>query len=314
VTRAGTLLLGTVSRDRYLATGEELPGGGVLNVAWHWARTGRPFSLLTRLGATDAGPALAFLERHAIDHPAASIVAPGRSSSIDIVIEADRQPYMDRFVPGVWADYRLTADEIGLLRGARRLHTVLVEGAIAELDRMATAGQLAGIEVAADFLGFRHYTVERFAATMANADIGFVGWPGDEADPVVAGLRSVAHDLGRLVVVTMGARAVHVFDGRPEARTGDAPGDMRRAVEAVPVAGTTLGCGDAFIAGFLDAYWGRGAEPGPRDVRAAVERGKMEGAAATRWTGPLPDDAYDRAPRLRPAGPAGCRPHPRRTA
>lgn len=275
-----TLLLGTVSRDRYLASGEELAGGGILNVAWQWRRLGRPFVLLTRVGAEDAGPALAFLERNGIPYVAASIAAVGRSASIDIVIEADRQPSMDGFVEGVWADFRLTEAEERLVAGAERLHTVLVEGAITELARLAGAGRLAGVEVAADFLGFRHYTVDRFASTMSHVDIGFIGWPGAEDDPVVAGIRAVAHDLRRLVVVTMGARSVRVFDGRAGGTDRTIP------VLPVPVAGTTLGCGDAFIAGFLDAFWRDG------DIPAAVERGKMDGAAATRWVRPLPDDAY----------------------
>lgn len=275
-----TILLGTVSRDRYLATDEELPGGGILNVAWQWRRVGRPFTLLTRIGAEDAAPALAFLDRNGIPYPHGSVVAPGRSASIDIVIEADRQPFMDRFVEGVWADFRLTAAEEALLAGAARLHSVLVEGAITELARLDGAGLLAGLEVSADFLGFRHYTVDRFATTMAHVHIGFVGWPGAEDDSTVSGIRAVAHDLRRLVVVTMGSRSVQVFDGRVGGTDRTIP------VTPVPVAGTTLGCGDAFIAGFLDAYWRDG------DIPAAVERGKMDGAAATRWVGPLPDDAY----------------------
>ena len=50
-----TLLMGTISLDQYLATGEVLPGGGVLNMAWHWASFGRPFELLTRVGSEDGG-------------------------------------------------------------------------------------------------------------------------------------------------------------------------------------------------------------------------------------------------------------------
>ena len=50
--------------------------------------------------------------------------------------------------------------------------------------------------------------------------------------------------------------------------------------------GTTLGCGDAFIAGFLEAW------RSSRDVVAAVERGKVLGAEATAWRRPLPDEAY----------------------
>lgn len=68
------------------------------------------------------------------------------------------------------------------------------------------AGMTSHLEVAADFQGFRHYSVERFAETMRAVDVGFVGWPGALDDPVVTGLRGVAHELGRLVVVTLGSR------------------------------------------------------------------------------------------------------------
>jgi sugar/nucleoside kinase (ribokinase family) len=275
-----TLLLGTISLDHYLSSGEILPGGGVLNMAWHWRDLGRPFELLTRVGADDGGPIESFLDRHGIRTVAPDqLAAPGRSSSIDIEILPDRQPHMDNFVPGVWADYRLTARERDVLSRAKRLHVVLVEGAIAELGRLAADSALARVEVSADFLGFRHYTVERLAATMRHVDLGFVGWPGDEDDPVVAGMRGVANDLARVLVVTMGARSVHVFDGRD--------GTARRyPVAAVAVRGTTLGCGDAFIAYALDALWRAD------DHAAAVARGMIGGALATAWPRPLPDDAY----------------------
>lgn len=213
----------------------------------------------------------------------AELAAPGASSAIDIEIQPDRQPYMDNFVSGVWEDYRLTARERDSLRAAKRLHAVLVEGAITELARLAADGALAGLEVSADFLGFRHYTVERLAETMRHVDLGFIGWPGAEDDPTVAGMRDVAFDLRRVLVVTMGARSVCVFDGRQG--PGHEP-EQRYPVRAVEVAGTTLGCGDAFIAWFLDELWRTG------DVAAAVGRGMIGGAQATAWLRPLPHDAY----------------------
>jgi sugar/nucleoside kinase (ribokinase family) len=99
-------------------------------------------------------------------------------------------------------------------------------------------------------------------------------------------MHAVARDLGRLLVVTMGARAVRIFDGRP----GQAQPDRRYPVDAVPVAGTTLGCGDAFIAWFLDEWWRS------RDLDAAVARGMIGGARTTAWPRPLPDEAYDPLP------------------
>jgi sugar/nucleoside kinase (ribokinase family) len=280
VTAGDTLLLGTISLDRYLASGEVLPGGGVLNMAWHWTRFGRPFEILTRIGAADGGPIERFMERHGMRTVVpADLVVPGNSSSIDIEIQPDRQPWMDNFVPGVWDDYRLTPGERGALARARRLHAVLVEGAIAELERLAADGALRGPEVSADFLGFRHYTVDRLASTMGHVDLGFIGWPGDEAAPEVAGMRRVAFELGKSIVVTLGARAVLVFDG--------AAGTERRyPVTPVGVAGTTLGCGDAFIAWYLDEYWQSGSHD------AAVAKGMIGGARATAWARPLPDDAY----------------------
>ncbi len=257
-------------------------------MAWHWRGLGRPFAVLTRVGTEDGGPIEAFLGRNAI--PSVSpdeLAAPGRSSTIDIAIQPDRQPSMDNFVPGVWSDYRLTARERDNLRSATRLHAVLVEGAIAELDLLAADGALAGIADSADFLGFRHYTVERLAATMRHVNLGIIGWPGDEDDPTVAGISEVAFDLGRVLVVTMGARSVWVFDGRPGAnRHAAGPAQRRFPVQPVEVGGTTLGCGDAFIAYFLDALW-RGS-----DHDAAVARGMIGGALATSWPRPLPDDAY----------------------
>ena len=272
-------LLGALSLDIYRGRDLVLPGGGVLNMAWHWRRSGTPFQLLSRVGDDHPGVFRTFLDRHAI--PASpALVAPGASASIDIVIRPDRQPHMDNFVEGVWADFALTHAEERRLREGHRLHLVLVEGAIRELSRLKGAGALEGLEVSADFLGFRHYTLERLAETMRAVDVGFVGWPGTPDDDAVAGIRAVAHDLGRLIVVTFGAQGVCVFDGRV------ADGDAFIPVEPVPVAGTTVGCGDAFIAGFL-AEWRLTADP-PR----AVAAGKALGAAATAWRRPLPDEAY----------------------
>ncbi len=282
-----SILLGAASLDIYLGRdlgravrGDlVLPGGGVLNMAWHLRDEAEPWHLLTRVGDDRPGVFLDFIAVHGIRH-SPTIVGRGPSASIDIVIQPDLQPHMDNFVEGVWASFRCTPDEESLIGGARRLHAVLVEGAIRELDRLHITGITSGLEVSADFLGFRHYTVDRFATTMRAVDIGFVGWPGALDDPVVGGLRAVAHDLGRLVVVTLGSRGVQVFDGRA---TGE---DRFVPVVPVPVAGTTVGCGDAFVARFL-AAWARAG-----DVLGAVQAGKAAGAAATAWRRPLPDESY----------------------
>jgi sugar/nucleoside kinase (ribokinase family) len=280
VTAGPRVLLGALSLDVYLGRDLVLPGGGVLNMAWQWRRSGVPFRLLTRIGDDRPEVFGEFLDRHGI--PVGSgFVVPGRSASIDIVIQPDLQPYMDNYVEGVCTSLRLGPDEEALIQAAGGVHLVLVEGAIRELRRLASAGLTRGVEVTADFLGFRHYTLERFADTMTDVDVGFVGWPGGPADAEVDGIRAVAHSLGKLVVVTFGSQGVAVHDGRPGGE-----GDRYIPVDAVPVRGTTLGCGDAFIAGFLESW------RSTRDVAGAVERGKALGAEATAWRRPLPDEAY----------------------
>ena len=277
---ARTLLLGALSLDRYLPDGPVLPGGGALNMAWHWTSLGLPFRLITRVGDGDAAAFLQVLDRHGMDYgPRDAIVRPGPSASIDIEILPDREIWMDHYVPGVCEHLRFTPDEDALLRGGTRLHAILVEGVIAELARLGEAGRLDGVQVSADFLGFRHYTPDRFADTMCWVDLAIVGWPGSPDDPGVADLRRIVDQLGKRLVMTFGSKGVLVVD----AVSGT---ERLLPVRPVPVAGTTVGCGDAFIAYLLAEWWATG------DLLAAAERGKVGGALPTGWMRPLPDDAY----------------------
>lgn len=278
--RPETLLLGALSLDRYVPDGPVLPGGGALNVGWHWRSLGLPFRLITRVGDGEAPIFLDMLDRHGIDYGGReAIVRDGPSASIDIEVLPDREIWMDGYVEGVCSDLRFTPEEAAVLAGAGRLHGILVEGVIAELGRLGEAGLLDGVEVCADFLGFRHYTPARFADTMRWVDLAIVGWPGAPEDEDVATLRRTVEDLGKRLVVTFGSKGVLIVDGAAaSARLID--------VQPVPVTGTTVGCGDAFVAYLLAAWWATG------DLLAAAERGKVGGALPTAWFRPLPDEAY----------------------
>lgn len=277
------LLFGALSLDIHLPDGPILPGGGVLNMAWHLRQQDVPLRLLTRIGDDRPQRFLDLLERQGIPYLADSIVGRGASASIDVTIQPDRQPHMDHFVEGVWADLRTTEEERRVIAGAQWIHVVLVEGAIAEVGRLAASGALHHLEVSADFLGFRHYTVERFADTMRHVDVAFVGWPGSPDDPDVARLADVARALGKRLVVTFGSQGILLVDGRDGVPEATVP------VTPVEVRGTTVGCGDAFIAWFLAEYWRSG------DLVVAAEHGRIGGALATAWERPLPDDVYAEA-------------------
>ena len=272
------VLVGPLTVDRYLDEALDLPGGGALNMAYHWATAGRPTALLGRFGDADAAVFETFAARYAITLGEASAI-PGPSSSIDIEIRPDGQPWMDNFVEGANASLRLTDAELAATEAGVPTHVVLVDVVDAEVHRWAAEGRLEQARLSGDFLDFRHMSTERFRATAAQFDVAFVGWPGDRDDTQVAELRQAAGELGVLLVVTFGADGVLAVDGR-------AGSEQWFDVEAVEVTGTTVGCGDAFIAAFLDHWYDTG------DLDRSVDAGRVAGAAATAWRRPLPESAY----------------------
>ncbi len=273
-------LIGPLSIDRYVDTGEELPGGGALNMAYHWAQRGVGCEMISRVGTAGAELFETFLRRHGIS-ATPHLVQPGAACTVDVRFAADRQPVMDNFVEGVLADFRLTDAEADRVAAGTPAHLVLVDVIDHELHRLADERTLGGSRLTGDFLSFRHFTPERFSASMALLEIGFVGWPGNPDEAAVDDLIARTVEVGTILVVTFGSAGVRIVD----ARSSDVR-DTWFDVDAVPVAGTTVGCGDAFIAAFLAAWYDTG------DLHRAVDAGRALGAAATGWQRPLPDDAY----------------------
>ncbi|NBU95765.1 MAG: carbohydrate kinase family protein [Actinobacteria bacterium] len=275
-------LVGPASIDRYVDEAVELPGGGALNMAYHWRSVGHPVTLLSRVAVDHATPFDRFVAKHNIAVTEGWHIA-GVPSSIDIRIDNDRQPLMDGFVDGVLSEFRLNPVEVDLIAGGTPTHFVLVDVVDAALHAV-TARQPTDTSRArwtGDFLSFRHMNGERFSATMAHLELGIVGWPGDPDDAEVTELATRAADLGRTLIVTFGSKGVLLVDGRGNDRI-----DQWFQVDARPVAGTTVGCGDAFAAAALSTWFRTG------DLIAAVDAGRRLGAAATDWVRPLPDAAY----------------------
>ena len=276
MTTGRACVLGPATLDRYPATGEVVPGGPALNVAWHWTQLGRAFDLISRIG-DDGEPVIGWLHRHVIATTDA-LRARGRTCSIDIDFGPDRQPIMTGFDPGVWDGFALTDHERALMLEAVCTHAILTEAVIDEL--LAGDGTGPHPALSADFLTAAHVDADRFERLTELLDVGFVGWPGDPSDGRIAEMEAVARSADTVLVVTFGARGVLVVPGRSGARRWF-------DVDAVEVAGTSVGCGDAFIAGFLDRWLDDRS-----DLAGAVGAGAARGAAATAWHRALPPDAY----------------------
>jgi len=276
------VLLGLVCLDVYTSNGLLRPGCGILHNAFHLQKLGADPCLITRVGDQDASPFLNFLVRNRITFLPDLIMTPGSSASIQIALQASGEALITNFSPGVGGTFRLQPAEEALISQADNLHLVLVGKVVTELLRLSTNKKLDKPLVSADFLAFQDFTVERFAELLPHIDIAFIGWKGALTDPTIQSIRAIARTQRALVVITLGERGIQVFD------TLTAPTFSERffAVEKVTVIGNTNGCGDAFIAYFLAAYWQN------HNLEQAIAQGKIGGAQATTWNFALPDHAY----------------------
>lgn len=275
------VLWGVVCLDHYTASGELLPGCGILHNAYHLQQLGAAPRLLTRLGEADAETVTHFLAAHQIAVATDDLLAPGVCARIEIAVDATGAARVYDFTPGVWAGYRLSAVEEQTLAAAQHLHVVLTAPVIVEFMRLGAQGSFAGTLVSVDFLALYDFDEDSFAAALRYVDVAFAGWQGAVDDPALRRLTAAAATAGTLAIFTLGERGLLLCE------PGTAP--RLEPVQAIPVTGSTNGCGDAFISYFLAEYWRS------RSLARALEQGKFGGALATTWRYALPDAAYRRA-------------------
>jgi len=276
------VLFGAVCLDIYNQGERVRPGCGILHNAYHLQKLGANPLLITRIGEQQATFFLDFFRTQQIAVLAEQISAPGAPASIHIWLEPSGEAQMSHFEPGVWQDFRLTALEEEKLVQAANLHMVMLHEVAPEFLRLRTTGKLKQAFISADFLALYHFSIEQFVQMLAHLQIAFIGWRGDLADPRLETIQAAAQAHCTLVIITLGARGIQVFDGltTPQLQTYFFP------VEEVPVLGNTNGCGDAFISYFLAEYWQN------HNLEAAIMRGKIGGALATAWPFALPAAAY----------------------
>ena len=288
--RAMNVIFGQSDLDIYLPENKIFPGGGALNIAYHWRQLGVPFTLLTRIADDKPDYFLDFYERHGVLLMQSSLIKQGKAGSSDIYIRPDGDVFMDNWIEGVGADIELDAAEMGLIGQAKWLHTFLIDSIVAQLKRLSALGYLATTAVSGDFFDFSPFDLVTFREAMEYIDIGFIGWQMELTDETMVGIRAIVQDLGKMLIVTLGSRGVMVYDGRSNSPLnqgqGDGLGEQFFPVEAIPVEGSTIGCGDAFAAYFL-AEWQRS-----QNISKAVNAGNVGGRKATQWRRCLPDKAY----------------------
>jgi len=252
------------------------PGGSPMNVAVGLARLGEPTAFAGRLSADPFGTILRrYLERSAVDMR--YVVKATEPSTIALVVLADGHATY-QFAPG--ADFLWSAGELAFLPGgARAVHFGSLASWLPPGDGVIAAA-VSGLRRSGSVLisydpnvrpslqpdhVIARGQVEQCVslAHVVRASLDDVRWLyGQDADADAAALKWLA--LGAsLVVITMGA------DGA----TAWAPGQPPVSRPAFPAAVIdTVGAGDAFTSGLLDALARRDLlAPGRLGALGAVE-------------------------------------------
>lgn len=260
--------------DRYLPPiGVATVGGNAVNVAVHLGRRGHLVTYYGAIGGDEDGRRVVEeIARNGVATDRVRVIPDGRTATTDIQSGPDGARVIAVEDFGVCRGYRPDPGETAELRRMRHVHVGWLDdgGAL----RRALAGD--GVAISQDLsvnTGPEHAGAAGLAIAFAAAD----GW--DEADAVATRLLAAG---ARLAVVTCGAAGSMAADPRQRVRTGAA---------VIPVV-DTLGAGDTFIAGFLDAFLTG------QDLPACLAAGRDAAAATCRHFGGFPQRPWplDREP------------------
>lgn len=249
--------------DRYLPpVGDCLVGGNAVNVAVQLARLARPTSYFGAVGTDAAGQAVRnALRANGVDTEGLRSAAGCLTARTDIetLPDGDRRFVFESF--GACSAYCPDGQDLRRLRNMSHVHVGWLRGAMSL--RRALAG--TGVVLAQDL------SVNNAPEDLdpAGLDIAFGSSDPDRAE---AESTSFLARGARLAVVTLGAAGSIATTGSEMARM---------AAVATSVVDTT-GAGDAFIAGFLDAY-AKGLK-----LKDCLASGAECGAEACRHRGGFP--------------------------
>jgi fructoselysine 6-kinase len=221
--------------DRFLPpVGDSLVGGNAVNVAVQLAMLGRRVHYLGAVGGDKAGLVVrSCLEAKGVGI-ARLITAPGLTTAwtdVATLPNGERQFLHEDF--GACAGYAPAGDDIVFLRRLRHVHIGWLN------DGGALRRDLAGCQVTVS----QDLTVNAAPENLQprGLDIAFCSASPETAS---AELQRLLGEGARLAVVTMGPAGSMADDGKTV--------EIAAAPALVPF--DTTGAGDAFIAGFLDAY------------------------------------------------------------
>ena len=256
--------------DRFLDRGLDYPGGNCVNVAVFARRLGADAGYLGVFGSDEAG---AFL-REAIAAEGVdvsrSLVREGESGVSTLHVEAGERTFLGWNGGGVTVRSPLELDAALLeyASGFDLVHSSVYSRSESELPKLAGGPALVSYDLSSED-EFR--TPEYLDRLCPSADLVLLSCSHESEEATRELLAEAIARGASVALATRGTDGAIVTDGRVTVSAGaKLVGDASTIVD-------TMGCGDAFLAGFivslLGSGWRRGVRPERSQLTAALDAG-----------------------------------------
>ncbi|WP_447034817.1 PfkB family carbohydrate kinase [Streptomyces sp. DSM 118878] len=256
--------------DRFVDRGTDYPGGNCVNVAVYAHRLGLDAAYLGVFGDDDLG---AFLRTSVAARGVAverSMVRPGRTSVSTLHVRDGDRVFLGYDDGTVSERLTLDGDLLGYAASFALVHSSVYSRTEAELPRLAAAGPL----VSFDFSDEEEYRTPAYLDRVCpHVDLALLSCSHLDEDATRALLTDAVRRGATTALATRGLDGAMAYDGTVTVSVPARPADPGSMYD-------TMGCGDAFLAGFivslLRAGWSQPLPP----TREALEQALRHGSQA----------------------------------
>lgn len=255
--------------DRFVDRGTDYPGGNCVNVAVFARRLGLDAAYLGVFGDDDLGAfvrAAVAAQGVAVDR---SVVRHGETGVSTLQVRGGEREFVDYNGGGVTVREPLVLDASLTAYAASfsLVHSSVYSGTENELPKLAAAGPLVSFDLS-DEEEFR--SPAYLDRVCPYVDLALLSCAHLDETGTRAVLAEAVRRGAGMALATRGLRGAMAYDGRTTATVAARVADPRSMHD-------TMGCGDAFLAGFavslLRDGWSRRTRPSHSALERALEHG-----------------------------------------
>jgi len=263
-----TVYVGDCGVDEY--NGKLLPGGCALNVAYYAQKSDLNIDMVSCLGDDEAAKIpLSICQKIGLEIDYIHIL-PGQTPKQKIQVLPNGEKKFIGYFPGVLSDFNLSQKDIDYILQHEVLIT-LYYTQISLLFNQVTKIKFPGLKVV-DFMDGCDFNydinfVKKYAGWW---DIGFFGLSGNDSN-LIKDLLQLAKNMNKMVVITLGSGGSLVVCHNKIFKV------KAKSIQAVD----TTGCGDAYLAGFLNSWLKN------KDIHLAIKAGSLLAIGVAKYQGAI---------------------------